>query len=97
MERPRGAGRGHPATTFVPRIMCGEDRCPILGLWPLRVSMATYDDQGGDEYYVDDPVGSFEQDLVYALDDGVRHTVDQALAQAIRPIKYHLIVYEIPH
>ncbi|KAJ1191143.1 hypothetical protein NDU88_000459 [Pleurodeles waltl] len=55
------------------------------------VSMAAYDDQGGDEYYVDDPVGSFEQDLVYALDASVRHTVNQALAQAIRPIKHHLI------
>ncbi|KAJ1215132.1 hypothetical protein NDU88_002741 [Pleurodeles waltl] len=55
------------------------------------VSIAAYDDQGGDEYYVDDPAGSFEQDLVYALDAGVSHAVNQALAQAIRPIKCHLI------
>ncbi|KAJ1137537.1 hypothetical protein NDU88_003935 [Pleurodeles waltl] len=55
------------------------------------VSMDAYDDQGGDEYYVDDPVKSFEHDLVYALDAGVRHTVNQALAQAVRHIKHHLI------
>ncbi|KAJ1085516.1 hypothetical protein NDU88_005648 [Pleurodeles waltl] len=29
--------------------------------------------------------------IVYALDAGVRHTVNQALAQAIRPVKHHLI------
>ncbi|KAJ1139406.1 hypothetical protein NDU88_005779 [Pleurodeles waltl] len=40
---------------------------------------------------MDDSAGSFEQDLVYALDAGVRHTVNQALAQAIRPIKHHLL------
>ncbi|KAJ1191697.1 hypothetical protein NDU88_001013 [Pleurodeles waltl] len=57
------------------------------------VSIAAYDDQGGDEYYVDDPAGSFEQDLVYTLDAGVRHTVNQALAQAIRPIKHHPFVF----
>ncbi|KAJ1173170.1 hypothetical protein NDU88_005011 [Pleurodeles waltl] len=62
---------------------------PLLAL--RQVSMAAYEDQGGDEYYVDDPAGSFEQDLVYALDADVRHTVTQALAQAIRPIKHHLI------
>ncbi|KAJ1128199.1 hypothetical protein NDU88_006578 [Pleurodeles waltl] len=53
--------------------------------------MAGYNDQAGNEYYVDDPAGSFEQDLVYALDAGVRHTFNQALAQAIRPIKHHLL------
>ncbi|KAJ1135271.1 hypothetical protein NDU88_001712 [Pleurodeles waltl] len=66
--------------------------------------MAAYNDQLGDEYYVDDTVGSFEQDLLYALDAGVRHkdllyaldagvrhTVNQTLAHAIRSIKYHLI------
>ncbi|KAJ1200454.1 hypothetical protein NDU88_004278 [Pleurodeles waltl] len=53
--------------------------------------MAPYDDQGDDEYYVDDPAGSFEHDLVYALDAVVRHIVNQALAQATRPIKHHLI------
>ncbi|KAJ1163343.1 hypothetical protein NDU88_003802 [Pleurodeles waltl] len=53
--------------------------------------MAGYEDQAGDEYYLDDSAGSFEQDLVYALDPGVRHTVNQALAQAIRPIKHYLI------
>ncbi|KAJ1161392.1 hypothetical protein NDU88_001878 [Pleurodeles waltl] len=53
--------------------------------------MATYNDQLCDEYYVDDPAGSFEQDLVYDLNAGVRHKVNQVMAQAIRPIKYHLI------
>ncbi|KAJ1109161.1 hypothetical protein NDU88_006525 [Pleurodeles waltl] len=53
--------------------------------------MAGYDEQAGDEYYVDDPAGSFEPDLVCALGAGVRHTVNQALAQTIRPIKHHLI------
>ncbi|KAJ1095145.1 hypothetical protein NDU88_000315 [Pleurodeles waltl] len=53
--------------------------------------MAAYVYKRGDEYYVDDPAGSFKQDLVYALDAGVRYTVNQALAQAIRPIKHHLI------
>ncbi|KAJ1127420.1 hypothetical protein NDU88_005822 [Pleurodeles waltl] len=36
--------------------------------------MDAYDDQGGDEYYVDDHAGSFEHDLVYALDAGVTET-----------------------
>ncbi|KAJ1185900.1 hypothetical protein NDU88_002686 [Pleurodeles waltl] len=53
--------------------------------------MAGYEDQAGEKYYLDDSAGSFEQDLVYALDAGVRHTVNQALAQPIRPIKHHLI------
>ncbi|KAJ1164302.1 hypothetical protein NDU88_004747 [Pleurodeles waltl] len=57
----------------------------------LSVYMAGFEDQAGEEYYSDDSAGSFEQDLVYALDAGVRHTVNQALAQAIRPIKHHLI------
>ncbi|KAJ1184447.1 hypothetical protein NDU88_001253 [Pleurodeles waltl] len=55
--------------------------------------MAGYEDRAGEEYYLDDSAGSFEQDLVYALDAGVRHTVKQALAQAIRPIKHHLICF----
>ncbi|KAJ1153189.1 hypothetical protein NDU88_005951 [Pleurodeles waltl] len=54
--------------------------------------MAAYNDELGDEYYVDDPAGSFEQDLVYALDACVRHMVYQALDRAIRPSK-HLIGY----
>ncbi|KAJ1099691.1 hypothetical protein NDU88_004790 [Pleurodeles waltl] len=54
-------------------------------------SMAGYEDQADDGYYLDEPGGSFEQDLVYALDAGVRHTVNQALAQAIKPIKHHLL------
>ncbi|KAJ1128415.1 hypothetical protein NDU88_006794 [Pleurodeles waltl] len=53
--------------------------------------MAGYEDQADDAYYLDEPAGSYEQDLVYALDAGVRHTVNQALAQAIKPIKHHLI------
>ncbi|KAJ1181241.1 hypothetical protein NDU88_006449 [Pleurodeles waltl] len=57
-------------------------------------SMAGYEDQANDEYYLEDSAGSSEQDLVYALDAGVRHTVNQALAQAIRPTKHHLIGFE---
>ncbi|KAJ1166442.1 hypothetical protein NDU88_006845 [Pleurodeles waltl] len=53
--------------------------------------MAGYGDQAEDEYYFEEPAGSFEQDLVYALDAGVRHTVNQALAHAIKPIKHHLL------
>ncbi|KAJ1114497.1 hypothetical protein NDU88_002733 [Pleurodeles waltl] len=53
--------------------------------------MAGYEDQADDGYYLDEPASSFEQDLVYALDTGVRHTVNQALAQAIKPIKHHLL------
>ncbi|KAJ1181224.1 hypothetical protein NDU88_006434 [Pleurodeles waltl] len=53
--------------------------------------MAGYEDQADDGYYLDEPAGSFEQDLVYALDAGVRHTVNQALAQATKPIKHHLL------
>ncbi|KAJ1174960.1 hypothetical protein NDU88_000251 [Pleurodeles waltl] len=53
--------------------------------------MAGYDDQAEDLYYMDDAAGSFDQDIVYALDAGVRHSVNQALAQAIQPIKHHLL------
>ncbi|KAJ1209130.1 hypothetical protein NDU88_004508 [Pleurodeles waltl] len=53
--------------------------------------MAGYEDQADDGYYLDELANSFEQDLVYALDAGVRHTVNQALAQAIKPIKHHLL------
>ncbi|KAJ1099556.1 hypothetical protein NDU88_004656 [Pleurodeles waltl] len=53
--------------------------------------MAGYKDQAGDEYYMDDTAGSFEQDLVYTLDAAVRHTVNQALAQAMSLIKHHLL------
>ncbi|KAJ1175012.1 hypothetical protein NDU88_000303 [Pleurodeles waltl] len=53
--------------------------------------MAGYEDQADDGYYLVEPAGSFEQYLVYALDAGVRHTVNQALAQAIKPIKHHLL------
>ncbi|KAJ1124817.1 hypothetical protein NDU88_003266 [Pleurodeles waltl] len=45
----------------------------------------------GYAYYLDEPAGSFEHDLVYALDAGVRHTANQSLAQAIKPIKHYLI------
>ncbi|KAJ1092606.1 hypothetical protein NDU88_005716 [Pleurodeles waltl] len=54
-------------------------------------STAGYDDQAQDLYYLDDTAGTFDQDLVYALDAGVRHSVNQALAQAIQPIKHHLL------
>ncbi|KAJ1154512.1 hypothetical protein NDU88_007263 [Pleurodeles waltl] len=40
---------------------------------------------------MDDTAGSFDQDFVYALDAGVRHLVNQALVQAIQPIKHHLL------
>ncbi|KAJ1213890.1 hypothetical protein NDU88_001520 [Pleurodeles waltl] len=84
-----------PALTPVPTPLSPrERRSPDQGRRRVARNpwgMAAYDDQGGDEYYVDDPAGSFEQDLVCALDDGVRHTVNQALAHAIRPIKHHLI------
>ncbi|KAJ1174027.1 hypothetical protein NDU88_005851 [Pleurodeles waltl] len=63
----------------------GPYECAIL------ISMAGYEDQADDAYYLDEPAGSFEQDLVYALDVGVRHTVNQDLAQAIKLIKHHLI------
>ncbi|KAJ1089017.1 hypothetical protein NDU88_002170 [Pleurodeles waltl] len=53
--------------------------------------MAGYEDQAEELYYMDDTAGSFDQDLVYALDAGVRHSVNQALAQAIQPIKHHLL------
>ncbi|KAJ1201330.1 hypothetical protein NDU88_005143 [Pleurodeles waltl] len=53
--------------------------------------MAGYDDQAEELYYLDDSAGSFDQDFVNALDTGVRHSVNQALAQAIQPIKHHLL------
>ncbi|KAJ1108050.1 hypothetical protein NDU88_005434 [Pleurodeles waltl] len=59
--------------------------------------MAGYEDQAEDLYYLDEPAGSFDQDLVYALDAGVRHTVNQALAQAIQPIKHHLLGFVEQH
>ncbi|KAJ1216434.1 hypothetical protein NDU88_004036 [Pleurodeles waltl] len=57
--------------------------------------MAGYEDQADDGYYLDEPAGSFEQDLVYALEAGVRHTVNQALAQAIKHIKHHLLGFAV--
>ncbi|KAJ1191933.1 hypothetical protein NDU88_001246 [Pleurodeles waltl] len=53
--------------------------------------MAGYEDHADDGDYLDEPTGPFEQDLVYNLDAGVRHTVNQALAQVIKPIKHHLL------
>ncbi|KAJ1135498.1 hypothetical protein NDU88_001937 [Pleurodeles waltl] len=53
--------------------------------------LAGYEHQADDAYYLDEPAGSFQQELVYALDAGVRHTVNQALAKATKPIKHHLI------
>ncbi|KAJ1101569.1 hypothetical protein NDU88_006636 [Pleurodeles waltl] len=53
--------------------------------------MAGYDDPAEELYYMDDTAGSFDQDLVYALDAGVRHSVNQALVQAIQPIQHHLL------
>ncbi|KAJ1081982.1 hypothetical protein NDU88_002154 [Pleurodeles waltl] len=62
-----------------------------LSLPARACSMAGYDDQAEDLYYFDDNTGSFDHDLVYALDAGMRHSVNQALVQAIQPIKHHLL------
>ncbi|KAJ1104210.1 hypothetical protein NDU88_001622 [Pleurodeles waltl] len=53
--------------------------------------MADYEEESGEGTFYDDSVVSFEQDLVYALDAGVRHAVNMALAQAIQPIKHYLL------
>ncbi|KAJ1163303.1 hypothetical protein NDU88_003763 [Pleurodeles waltl] len=58
---------------------------------PRGACMAGYEDQAEDLYYLDEPAGSLDQDLVYALDAGVHHSVNQALSQAIQPIKHHLL------
>ncbi|KAJ1132809.1 hypothetical protein NDU88_011110 [Pleurodeles waltl] len=76
-----------PSVPFTQKDACNLPLEPYL----LFCSMAGYEDQAGDEYYMDDSTGSFEQDLFYALDAGVHHAVNQALAQAIRPNKHHLI------
>ncbi|KAJ1081296.1 hypothetical protein NDU88_001478 [Pleurodeles waltl] len=60
------------------------------GIYGGAASMAGYDDQAEELYYMDDTTGSFDQDLVYALDAGVRHSVNQALAQ-VQSIKHHLL------
>ncbi|KAJ1112808.1 hypothetical protein NDU88_001069 [Pleurodeles waltl] len=44
--------------------------------------------------YYDDSVWSFEQDLVCALDSGIRHTVNVALAKAIQPIKQYFFDFD---
>ncbi|KAJ1127671.1 hypothetical protein NDU88_006066 [Pleurodeles waltl] len=64
---------------------------PFVFRLPREACMAGYDEQADDLYYIDDTAGSFDQDLVYALDAGVRHSVNQALVQAIQPIKHHLL------
>ncbi|KAJ1109989.1 hypothetical protein NDU88_007345 [Pleurodeles waltl] len=53
--------------------------------------MAGYEGDLGEGTFYDDSVGSFEHDLIHALDAGVRHTVNVALAQAIQPIEHHLL------
>ncbi|KAJ1123963.1 hypothetical protein NDU88_002430 [Pleurodeles waltl] len=53
-------------------------------------AVAGYEGESGKVTFYDDSVGSFEHDLVYACDAGVRHTVNAALAQAIQTIKHHL-------
>ncbi|KAJ1157118.1 hypothetical protein NDU88_009833 [Pleurodeles waltl] len=58
---------------------------------PSTSRMAGYDDPAEELYYMDDAAGSFDQDLVYALDADVRHSVNQALVQAIQPFKHHLL------
>ncbi|KAJ1190104.1 hypothetical protein NDU88_006843 [Pleurodeles waltl] len=59
----------------------------------MPTSEAMYEEyQEGDEnYYLEEThTDSFEQDLVQALDAGVRQTVNDALAKAITPLKHHL-------
>ncbi|KAJ1123339.1 hypothetical protein NDU88_001810 [Pleurodeles waltl] len=51
----------------------------------------------GEGTFYDDSLGSFEHDLVYAFDAGVRHAVNVALAQAIQPIKHHLSGFAEQH
>ncbi|KAJ1082676.1 hypothetical protein NDU88_002841 [Pleurodeles waltl] len=53
--------------------------------------MAGYRGHSREGTLYDDPDGSFQQDLVYALNAGVRHTVNVALTQVIQPIKHHLL------
>ncbi|KAJ1193411.1 hypothetical protein NDU88_002709 [Pleurodeles waltl] len=53
--------------------------------------MAGYEGEMGEGTFYDDSVGSFEHDFVYALDAGVWHTVNVALALAIQPINHHLL------
>ncbi|XP_078518076.1 uncharacterized protein LOC144782573 [Lissotriton helveticus] len=54
--------------------------------------MTEYED--ADAYYYDEePDESFEYDLVDALDQGVRHSVNTALVHAIGPLKRHLSDY----
>ncbi|KAJ1213132.1 hypothetical protein NDU88_000771 [Pleurodeles waltl] len=53
--------------------------------------MASNEGESGEGTFYDDSVRSFEQDLVYALDAGVRHTINVALDQAIQLIKHHLL------
>ncbi|KAJ1143150.1 hypothetical protein NDU88_009461 [Pleurodeles waltl] len=55
---PPGAGRSASAPTLL----------LLLSHSFSAVRMAGYDDQATEEYYLEEPAGSFEQDLVYALD-----------------------------
>ncbi|KAJ1135052.1 hypothetical protein NDU88_001507 [Pleurodeles waltl] len=64
--------------------------------------MDGYEGESGKVTFYDDSVGSFERDLVYALDAGVRHTVNVALDKATQTIKHLLMGFTdqqgwVPH
>ncbi|KAJ1185621.1 hypothetical protein NDU88_002411 [Pleurodeles waltl] len=54
------------------------------------VNMSEYEDEHLDGYYYDDPLGSLEQILVYAVKAGMQHCVNLALVMAIQLLKRHL-------
>ncbi|KAJ1102425.1 hypothetical protein NDU88_007475 [Pleurodeles waltl] len=81
---------------------CTSGPCITLHQGHVLVYMAGYEGESGEGTFYDDSVGSFEHDLVYALNAGVRHTVNVALAQALQPIKHHLLGFAeqqswVPH
>ncbi|KAJ1215097.1 hypothetical protein NDU88_002707 [Pleurodeles waltl] len=52
---------------------------------------ASQNQEGDENYYFEEThTGSFEQDLVQALDADVHQTVNDALAKATTPLKHHL-------
>ncbi|KAJ1177952.1 hypothetical protein NDU88_003203 [Pleurodeles waltl] len=70
--------------------LCSLNTTVLAAIIPSSI-MAGYEEDSGEGTYYDDSVGPFEQDLVYALDAGARHTVNLALAHAVQPIKHHLL------
>ncbi|KAJ1171636.1 hypothetical protein NDU88_003496 [Pleurodeles waltl] len=77
-------------SSFIVRFVRFNQRFQLLEADAIY-GMAGYDDPAEELYYMDDTAGSFDQDLVYALDADVRHSVNQALVQAIQPFKHHLL------